>query len=404
MTTSRAAGPAIKGYAYQFDRTIIAILDLGPSEMMTIEGCEDFDVHGQSEVEAVQCKYHEDTSFSLRGLRKPLIAMLRSFAEGKEYDYRLFVHYSDPDFVPDSLTVSEIKKALTEEKRKNPATLLHYTDFSESTIARFSRRIKITSGPSFDAQRELAMTALNKALSGAPKDAQDLHYGNALSCVMDLAIKKEAKERTISRASFIALIDKKDLLFTRWQEEILSQQQLVKAIQHKINRTDAFRPTRWRCLALTTETNSVENISDLAYFLATSQFADDSLVGAKPWTLIIDGGSEDVEQVKLALLREQIIFNDGYEHLSFSVETFNRQPVVNIERNHTKKIGLHSYSLRVLSAETYAKYGTDIEDIHILFSTGHLAEIGPPGKVKQKIHLPTAGPHEIKQIISRRKR
>ncbi|MCD6364880.1 MAG: hypothetical protein J7M14_03305, partial [Planctomycetes bacterium] len=41
---NRDAGPAIRGYVYQVDRTILHWLDLGPGQILELERGEDIDV------------------------------------------------------------------------------------------------------------------------------------------------------------------------------------------------------------------------------------------------------------------------------------------------------------------------------------------------------------------------
>ena len=56
---SRSANYGIKGYLYQFIKTIEQILQLKNRETLTVEGYEDIDVQKICESNLIQCKYHE---------------------------------------------------------------------------------------------------------------------------------------------------------------------------------------------------------------------------------------------------------------------------------------------------------------------------------------------------------
>lgn len=56
--TTRAADATIKGYYYQFDTSILKLLELQTNaDSLTIEGIEDIDVNTATEATAIQCKY-----------------------------------------------------------------------------------------------------------------------------------------------------------------------------------------------------------------------------------------------------------------------------------------------------------------------------------------------------------
>ncbi len=60
MVSDRSAVSTISGYFYQFDRSILSILELcGANDTVAIECIEDIDVHTATETTAVQCKYYE---------------------------------------------------------------------------------------------------------------------------------------------------------------------------------------------------------------------------------------------------------------------------------------------------------------------------------------------------------
>ena len=61
----RDAVSTIKGYYYQFDHYILQLLSLqNDSDSVRIEGIEDVDIILKDTINAVQCKYYDETSCS----------------------------------------------------------------------------------------------------------------------------------------------------------------------------------------------------------------------------------------------------------------------------------------------------------------------------------------------------
>ncbi|MBZ2038042.1 hypothetical protein K1J08_09215 [Streptococcus sanguinis] len=65
MSKPRSATNTIKGYFYQFDKSILEILEQSDeTNIVTIEGVEDIDIEKDDEIQFFQCKYYEKTDFN----------------------------------------------------------------------------------------------------------------------------------------------------------------------------------------------------------------------------------------------------------------------------------------------------------------------------------------------------
>src|SRR5690606_24543493 len=97
--TDRAAIDTIKGYFYQFDYSILQILQLTKdADTVTVEGIEDIDISTATEDTAIQCKYYARSEYNHSVIAKPIRLMLNHFAEYKKGNaskitYRLRGHY-----------------------------------------------------------------------------------------------------------------------------------------------------------------------------------------------------------------------------------------------------------------------------------------------------------------------
>lgn len=81
---NRNAVNTIKGYFYQFDYSILRILELDNSDdSITVEHIEDIDVKTANETTAIQCKYYEKTEYNHSTIAKPIRFMLLNFIKLK---------------------------------------------------------------------------------------------------------------------------------------------------------------------------------------------------------------------------------------------------------------------------------------------------------------------------------
>jgi hypothetical protein len=101
MATNRSAINTIKGYFYQFDYSILRILELyNNDESVTIEHIEDIDIHSADETTAIQCKYYEKTEYNHSIIAKPIRFMLSHSIELKRkgkplINYLLYGYYQN---------------------------------------------------------------------------------------------------------------------------------------------------------------------------------------------------------------------------------------------------------------------------------------------------------------------
>lgn len=83
--SKRSATETILGYVYQFDYSILKILNLDDlDDSITVEGVEDVDIKTIYEEIATQCKFYAKTEYNHSIIAKPLRLMLDHFKQVKE--------------------------------------------------------------------------------------------------------------------------------------------------------------------------------------------------------------------------------------------------------------------------------------------------------------------------------
>ena len=85
---NRDASATILGFLYQFDATILSILELEEAESLTVEGIEDFDVFHNDMTSLFQCKYYEATRLTHATIRDAILPMIRGFTTRQQGAHR----------------------------------------------------------------------------------------------------------------------------------------------------------------------------------------------------------------------------------------------------------------------------------------------------------------------------
>ena len=82
---AEAADSTIKGFLYQFNKSLFEILECDNQDIVTVEGMiEDIDILNDDKITAIQCKYHESSSFSISNLMNPFLELFVEYCKNRE--------------------------------------------------------------------------------------------------------------------------------------------------------------------------------------------------------------------------------------------------------------------------------------------------------------------------------
>jgi hypothetical protein len=403
-SNSRAADASIAGYLYQFDKSILEVLKASDGSAVVLEGYEDVDLRNPGAIVAIQCKYHEAGKFALKGIRDPLRAMLKTFDEGHEFQYRLYGHYGkQEEEIPKQLTLEELKMALTKEGREG--TVRYYETYSTATLQGFIDHFEIIEGSSRSDQREALLTELKGVLGGSDDDARDVYYPNAVSMVLDIAANPDEAARTVQRADFLDTLDKRKDLFTRWHREFLGTERYLKSVERRIKSLDLVKSTLRRMIILgsgelasaSTTTRAIDVIKQIANL----RFGVGHLAKARPWTVILEAEPEELTEIKEALIREGLAFGDGFENLLFSPEIFERPVIINTGKQH-KKISAVSFDLRLVGLSTLEANAQNIAAPDVLLSfRGEPVDLPWVGQSPRELNVAGCDLDQLAELVGR---
>jgi len=230
-TSSRTADYAIQGFLYQFNKTLLAIIESSDQAEITVEGLiEDIDVHEPITTTAIQCKYHEgNNKFTLSLLYKPILQMMNHFRlhASEPLEYRIYCYCPDKcDAPPMSLTVENIE-TIFKSTNRDLRTLINQVR-GAIDIPAFIGRVNIEFGLQLD--ELIAGVHLKLVDFGFLADeVPNLIYPNALHSIATISIDHDVKRRRFKKIEFLEkLAAIRKTIISRWTLSLRTKGSLLK--------------------------------------------------------------------------------------------------------------------------------------------------------------------------------
>ncbi len=249
---SRTADYTIQGFLYQFNKTLLEILNSQCDAIITVEGIvEDVEIVTPSVMTAIQCKYHEAIeAFTSSQLFKPLLQMMQHFHvnSGANIRYVIFAHYpSVTRIVEPSIQKDDLQAAL--DSKNKEFTSLAADLRGKVDLDKFLTKFTLEFGPKYD---DLAIEVC-KALqaSGIPKDDIDtLAYPNAVQIIAGISVNHDPKKRSITKQDFLKQLKEiRKTAISRWTMALHSRKQLLDARRKQL-KTHLDKNSRLRYLVV----------------------------------------------------------------------------------------------------------------------------------------------------------
>jgi hypothetical protein len=345
---SRVANYTIQGFMYQFNKTLLAILDSTDDAKVTVEGLiEDIDIEEPQKTTAIQCKYHESqTDFSLSSIYKPLLQMMRHFHRNQSANvhYHLFVYF--PNSVKPQIGSPEIEDILN---TKNNDLQTYVTELKDKIdVTKFHSRFSIEVGPSLD-NLEKQISEKLEASGFLAEDIPLIIYPNAIHHIAQLSTKRDATDRVTSKSTLLEWLHTiKKTTISRWTLALKSYDRILKARQKQL-RPNLSKNARRRSF-LISETAAKDFKDGIVLFI--SEYIDKyhyKIVHTETPLFCLDCDAITFDDIRERINQKDISFNDGYIGPRFDAKKFARNPVVSNKRNQPPE---RSFLIRLARYET----------------------------------------------------
>lgn len=250
----RAANATIKGYLYQFDYSLLKILESeNDNDTFIIEGSEDIDIYDTDTSVHVQCKYYEGTEYNHSVIKDAIVAMLTAYHQLSKPQkackkYHIYGFYKNGiNKLPDSIDVAFVKKHfLTTKKRQKKESnekseeiiekIYENLKISDETIESFIKALHINlNAESYESQQSTIKTILKSINKGScDNEIETIFYPKALSIITDLAKNKDEIDRTITKINFLKNLPRKEIIFNQWLINKIDLEKYKKSIKKEL--------------------------------------------------------------------------------------------------------------------------------------------------------------------------
>lgn len=325
----RSAHATIKGYFYQFDYTIISILNSSaPQSRMVVEGIEDIDLDDGDCSALVQCKYYEGTEYNHSVIKDSVIQMLRHYSAAgcptdQGFNYRVYGYYkAGQEKLPADFDLEFLKKNFLTYKHEG---VVHevYAELGvdDTQLANFRSQLDIDiNAPSYADQQTKIIKLLVSQISGcSADDAKVFYYPNAINVIQSLAIQPDVDARRITKARFVKEVSRKEVVFSSWLREKFGNDyyaNLIKKRFFKFNSIKTPKASRVFIIDVTGEFSVPDFTGLLVKIGTTFSHVEHSRTPQSdrfcPYILIRGLSEDDFVLLKANLFRQGFDFNDGY--------------------------------------------------------------------------------------------
>lgn len=342
----RSADYTIQGFLYQFNKTLLEILESPDDSIVTAEGIiEDIEIAGPDITKAIQCKYHEtQQAFAFSSLYKPLLQMMEhhlSNSNGK-VSYHLFAHF--PNINNITITTQHLEEVLSTTNGTLRALAKKLK--GKVDVDAFLESFSIEVGPVFNVLVLEACTKL-EACGFGPADVETIAYPNAIQIIADLCIQHDVKKRKITKRQLLAQLQRiKVTAITQWTLALQTRKKLLLARRKQL-KANLTKNSRSRYFVLHAE--SLKDFdSQIVFFIKgyLDKYHNKTAHISTP-IFCLDVTEEIFNSIAVRLVNKEVSLNDGRVAGAFNEALFLREPMVTKEKRE--------FLLRLVRWESHQK-------------------------------------------------
>ena len=377
----RNAIDTIRGYCYQFDKSILEVLSLEcDTDSIEVEGIEDVDIEQQGELSAIQCKYYEKTSYNHSAIAKPIRLMLAHFSKNKDQigNYHLFGHYKDgQEKLPKSITLAFLKdKFLTYKKDKNKHEEHIALGLSDDDLELFLGKLTIDiKAKSFDEQYNEVIEMLMDVFSCTKQEATHYYYNAAFSVITKLGCNHS--NRKITKSEFIASLNNNEALLNIWLYKYKGRKSYLKKLKSDLfPRNLNTQPFDRFFILDASQSKNITEIKDCIYSIQKnwSNLSKRNAEPYSPYIYIHSKEKEILHSLKKQIFNEGLYFSDGYNFVGsqFCVNTLSQSKIdldIKFQYVETKSDLVKAVNSATSRVEIY-QFFTNENDLTIEFEAG----------------------------------
>ncbi|MDO9184813.1 MAG: hypothetical protein Q7W13_02300 [Bacteroidia bacterium] len=315
---------ALRGYKFQFDRTILEIFN-NSTKTIEIEQLQDY---GYDDY-LVQVKYHNTDYTSAQQkqkIKKPLVQLFDQYLKNKTSKFILFIYLKGISPSKKTLSVTELDAILGKIKK-----------FSSIERTDFINRFTIIYAGDFESQYKAVIQKIKDAYSKTEEEAE-IYYSVISSHLLDIVTKNRpsvrSKRKTSKSEIDKIIINGKKLIYKSAYIEIVAKEKQLKHLNQLFFKTSLNTEPHERIFIIEVKpTVEVKLLKELVLLLKTkwSKNKTKTIPDTDRFVPFIyfNGIQEsDLIKLKVDFQKDGYVISDGYDFMNapFNIKSINTRP------------------------------------------------------------------------------
>lgn len=286
---------AVKGFIYQFDKTIELVIS-NQKNGVEIENHQDIEINDY----CYQLKYKETKTYSPSKIKPAIIKILDDFQVNPTKKYILFCYFKDKKPEQIKLTHTDIVGILSKDINK----------YSNEIIDSLSKNFTLIFSEDYQTNFQNLIFKIKTIYSLESEDSAIIYHSVFRSKIIDAIIKKPKGQRIINKEIFDKAISKTKTIISLCDYRLaLGNERYLSLIKKKYFKFSTVHiPNLERLLVIECDTNTnIILLTEIILLISKKFFRKES----SPPPIICIRNFKDTIRLKTKLLKMGIKFNDG---------------------------------------------------------------------------------------------
>lgn len=348
---NRQANDTIKGYFYQFNKTIYEILSQkNPNAKVIVEGIEDIDIKVENMHTAIQCKYYSKQTYNHSVIKEAIIYMIKHFSDNKSSNlrYKIYANFkAGQTKLPSPIQIEFFKDNFLTYKEKG---ILHKVyeelNLSDNEIEEFIKKLDIDINASDYNTLEQEAVSLIQSELNCTNDLIDLYFIKAGSIVKNIAIEENENKRCITKKEFINMLMDVNIALDKWYMAKIDKEKYCNLIRKKYFSKHNISPYERFFIIECPKEIQISILKKITITISDkwSKLSKRTPQPFCPYVIFTNLSEEKLLLLKQSLYSDNFKFIDGYDYkgAQFSVDSITQ------EANYKNGIKIKIFDLNVI--------------------------------------------------------
>ncbi len=353
---NRQANDKIKGYFYQFNKTIYEILSQNNQKTkITVEGIEDVDIETDDTYTAIQCKYYSTQTYNHSVIKKAIICMFNHFSNNKSSNlkYKIYANFKDGQSkLPNPIQLKFFKDNFLTYKEKDVIHKVYEElNLNDTEIKGFMGKLDIDINAFDYDSLEINIKKLLKQELNITDDLIELYFIKAGSIIKNVAIKDNEDERIITKQQFIDLLMDINIILDKWYINKIGKENYYSLLRKKYFSKHNISPYERFFIIECPENIQISTLKKITNTISDkwSKLSKRTPQPFCPYIVFVNLSEDNLLLLKQSLYNDNFKFIDGYD---FKGAKFSAESIIQ-EANYKNNIKIKIFDLEEIDNVLY---------------------------------------------------